>query len=1567
MKLLTGISELFSRHEGQSSKRPARKANRRTRAAPHRRPVFEPLENRILLSVDLIGVPDWVEQGPGPTETGSGFIQTGAIETVVATPGDADRLFAGTVNGGVWRTDNATAASPTWTPLTDAFPSLSISALAFSPLDGSFDTLYAATGDRSSGNFVGGPEGRIVRTTDGGNTWILLGDDLFGKEIRSIVPTSEGTGVADQVVLVATPDGGVYRSTDGAETFSQVSGSSGSTDGIDNDADGVVDEAGELNLPFGGATHLVSDPGDPDRFYAAIPGQGIYRSDDAGESWRQVNGSPAANINAALPGTRIELSVHDSGSDNVLYAAVLQNNVPPPTNFTQRVVGLFRSLDQGDTWRAVQNLPQIPQNGQAAWHFTFVAHPTDPDVLFIRGDVNDGYRVVMDDVTPANDSWNPTLGAGANGTSPHADSRDMTFDANGDLLEADDGGLYRLVDPDNAGTRVWEPVNGNIRPTEIYGVAYDSLNHTIIGGLQDNGSARQRDLADAQYPFTWDGIQGADGGIPLASTDGATSTQYTSGQNLGGFTRRSVDATNTQTGAVGVDLVVDGATNNPGTVDPNTIFGVERAVPGGSTIQFTQPYVLNEIDFDRLLIGTNFLYESFNRGDNLTALGGLMDLNGDGLNNDNDFSDPPANTMPIIDEGDEFRPLNPVGAVSAMAYGGRQGGVDNADVIYVGTSGGTVNGTFGRLFLRTADTTGTLADFATLTAYTGGAPRDIVLDPDDWATAYVIDASNVYATYDAGASWDPITENLGALTADLRTVELVTGGSGDVLLVGSGLGVFRSAVGPAATSHWTEYGTGLPNALVRDLQYDANDDVLVAGSWGRGAWTVPDVSLSIFTPGQLVINGDMDFAGENDDIRLVRHEGNTLLLDAYLNGTSPALSVEFAALDSIAVNGFDGSDTLTLDFGFGDVIPDSGIAYNGGIDPGATDALVLENGTYDTVTYTATGPGAGTVDLDGDVVSYAFLDPVIDVTSATHRVFDDATGTGQTIEVEGAIFGLTRIDDGGTGGFESVTFTPPSSDLTVNANDGNDSIFVDFGSGTGLINVNGGAGEDTLQVNGTAADDSITVSVIEVTRGSETVGYTLIEDLAVTGGAGDDDITVGSTGGAGARLDGEQGSDSYTVYLGSLFGTVLLSDTGAPADTDTLLVQGTLFDDELVIAASSITHEAETVNYFGIEELTLDAGAGNDTITVNGTGAETLVLGGDGDDTFHVVANGNFTLTLDGEEGSDSYEIEIGALVGPVVINDTGASGTDTLLVNGTPLDDTIVLTDTTITGLGGGMPFNLSFAGIEVLAVDAKAGDDLVDGSALTLSLTAYGGDGDDTLIGGSNDDHLYGQGDNDDLIGNLGSDYLDGGDGSDGLLGDMGTIERELVSAGGLALLTTPGGKLEATIERPGAIRRRVTLDNEDEGGDDTLIGGAGDDYLHGGAGDDDLSGGDGIDALFGDAGDDALDGGAGDDHLYGGAGDDDLDGGAGADIAYGGAGQDRLVADSSGDRLIDWFGNFNQFVTPGPGFGAPVIVRAPAPWAHDFLFALAADDGVVDFDAELGYVFPGSAAKANSGKGA
>ncbi len=63
----------------------------------------------------------------------------GAINAIVPSPTDSGVVFAGTVSGGVWKTSNATAAIPTWTPLTDMtalnLPQLPINSLAMSPVD----------------------------------------------------------------------------------------------------------------------------------------------------------------------------------------------------------------------------------------------------------------------------------------------------------------------------------------------------------------------------------------------------------------------------------------------------------------------------------------------------------------------------------------------------------------------------------------------------------------------------------------------------------------------------------------------------------------------------------------------------------------------------------------------------------------------------------------------------------------------------------------------------------------------------------------------------------------------------------------------------------------------------------------------------------------------------------------------------------------------------------------------------------------------------------------------------------------------------------------------------------------------------------------------------------------------------------------------------------------------------------------------------------------------------------------------------------------------------------------
>jgi hypothetical protein len=234
---------------------------------------------------------------------------------------------------------------------------------------------------------------------------------------------------------------------------------------------------------------------------------------------------------------------------------------------------------------------------------------------------------------------------------------------------------------------------------------------------------------------------------------------------------------------------------------------------------WVQPYVLNQIDPTRLLLGTTFLYESFDRGDTLTSLGGVVALGG------NRFTP----QQPV-------GPVNPGGSYNPMIYGGRSGGVDDADLIWVGAGG--------NLYLR-ARGRGLPNRVNTYTAVGGLTVFAIAVDPSDWRKAFVMDANgNIWRTTDAGitdANWTNLRRNIGDLTSDLQDLVFFMSGRDEVLLVSAQDGVYVM-INPGPVTVWSKFGNGLPHVVVTDLRYYRPSDLLVAGTYGRGAWTVSNAS-----------------------------------------------------------------------------------------------------------------------------------------------------------------------------------------------------------------------------------------------------------------------------------------------------------------------------------------------------------------------------------------------------------------------------------------------------------------------------------------------------------------------------------------------------------------------------------------------------------------------------------------------------------------------------------------------------------------------------------------------------
>ena len=739
--------------------------------------------------------PRSVDGGQAPN-TGPDSNIIGAIESIVAHPTDPDQVWIAAVNGGIWKTDNATDASPTWVAQTDGFASQTMGHMSLDPADTTDPlTLLAGFGTQSSYGGVGSDRLGLLRTTDGGSTWSLVAGFPANRSVSGIAADGSTIVVAvNSAAGLATADMGVFRSTDSGTTFTQVSVGDGTTTG----------------LPNGRSNNLAQNPLDPTELYVDIElsvsgTNGIYRSTDTGASWTKVSDAAIDAFFPSVGNLMISVGEQGTGATSNVFVGICGGG---------SLSAVFRSGDSGGTWTSLDlpstseiGSPGLHPGGQCSIHFSMAADPNDDDVVFIGGDRqpdlgispffpnNSGGttysgRVFRIDAsaspgsqaTPATDCPSATPAdcdaqKTATGSGPHADSRFMVFDANDDLLESDDGGIYRKVSPnvDGASATDWVSMNGNLGVKEQHDVAYDTTSNIVFSGNQDNGTTTQSMTGST----AWDSTFGGDGGDVTVAAEhpmASQSTRYISFQNDQGLSRWIYDSSG---------AFVSGSFGN-----------VSRSNPGGGCSSigsgfFRNPRAINAIDGDRIILAaTNGLFESSDQGDTVCDVSGVAP---------NNFLGGPM-----------------------LAYGA----TGNADVIYYVANDDVL--------VRTAAAP---AAFTTNDPDGGSSSdlRGVVIDPSDPTAAYAIGPSNVYQTTNSGASWTDITDDLFTTHSpgQLYSITYVESGSGDGVVVGAQLGVYVVKSNQGFTG-WEELGTGLPNALVFDMQYDASDDILTVGTMGRG-------------------------------------------------------------------------------------------------------------------------------------------------------------------------------------------------------------------------------------------------------------------------------------------------------------------------------------------------------------------------------------------------------------------------------------------------------------------------------------------------------------------------------------------------------------------------------------------------------------------------------------------------------------------------------------------------------------------------------------------------------------
>jgi photosystem II stability/assembly factor-like uncharacterized protein len=319
-------------------------------------------------------------------------------------PDQPNTFYVGVNNGGVWKT---TDAGRTWNPIFDSESTGSVGTLALAPSDP--NVIYVGSGeglrrpDLSTGN-------GIYKSTDAGKTWRRLGL-RDGQQIASIIVDPSNPNRVFAAVLGhpygPNPERGIFRSTDGGENWTRVLYKDENTGGADlafdptnpqiiyadmwasrrapwTSGDSYNGAGSGLFKSVDGGTSwhqltrgLPTDaqglgrigftvaPSNHNRMYALVEAKrdvgGLFRSDDAGESWTRVNN---------------EQRIWGRGSDFAWVRA-------DPRNADEIYVcntSTYRSMDGGATFTAIKGAP-----GGDDYHAIWI-NPLHPEILLLAVD-----------------------------------------------------------------------------------------------------------------------------------------------------------------------------------------------------------------------------------------------------------------------------------------------------------------------------------------------------------------------------------------------------------------------------------------------------------------------------------------------------------------------------------------------------------------------------------------------------------------------------------------------------------------------------------------------------------------------------------------------------------------------------------------------------------------------------------------------------------------------------------------------------------------------------------------------------------------------------------------------------------------------------------------------------------------------------------------------------------------------------------------------------------------------------------------------------------------------------
>jgi photosystem II stability/assembly factor-like uncharacterized protein len=674
--------------------------------------------------------------------------------------------YFGASGGGLWKTSDA---GTTWSNVTDhQIESSSVGAVQVCAADP--DVVYIGMGETQLRGNIQQGDG-VYRSDDAGETWAHVGLEEAQNIARIRVhPTDCQTAWAAALGKhsAPNPERGVYKTTDGGRSWDLV---------LFRD---------ELT----GAVDLSMEPGNPDVLYAAMweawrkswgmssggPGGGLFKSIDGGESWNEITRAPG------LPeGVVGKIGVAVSPADPNRVWALIENAEG----------GVFRSDDAGLTWERINENRNLRQ--RAFYYTRIYADPQDREIVYA---LNTGFYRSTDG------------GETFDGISvPHGDNHDLWIasDEPDRMIEANDGGANVSFN----GGETW--TDQDFPTAQFYRVT--TTNHFpyhICGAQQDNSTACVASRGwdhlyggDASERFLYDAGGGESGYI--ASNPDRPNILY-AGSHSGTLTRKNQETG--QTRAINV------WPENP--MGQSSASLVER-------VQWTFPIVFSPHDSNILYTTSQHVWKTTNEGQSFTRIS--PDLTR-------------ADPMTMIESGGPITKDQTGVEVYATIFALAPSPHD-ADVIWAGSDDGLVHIT------RDAS--------AASPVWTDVTPPDapdfvrintIEASPTTPGKAYVsgirylVDDDRspyIWKTEDYGQSWTKIVNGIPgddfvrATREDPTRVGLLYAASERTVYVSWDDG-----------ANWQPLSQNLPVVQVADLVVADND--LVLGTHGRSFWVMRDIT-----------------------------------------------------------------------------------------------------------------------------------------------------------------------------------------------------------------------------------------------------------------------------------------------------------------------------------------------------------------------------------------------------------------------------------------------------------------------------------------------------------------------------------------------------------------------------------------------------------------------------------------------------------------------------------------------------------------------------------------------------